>query len=326
MPNRSLTISVVVLLAVLGIACAKGPFNLDILRRDGYGVVPLSLVQQNELTTVVTINGQKVRLILDTGFGGGIGLDSHMSAASVVTESKALTGEGFSGKKIEAHRGSAQTVAMGNVQLTNVPVQVGAFGMLSQANAEKFTSALSFEGNVANVRGGEGFIGRDFLRTNHAVIDLPNKQVYLRPPGKGRAAQLEEALTKVGMGAASMTDGNIVDVEVNGVPAKMIVDTGAVVSMIDSRFAAKAKVSGWGLQGAEVRDISGVSSRADLTHIASLKIGGVPVRDPTVSIVTFNAYAATGGRVVGLLGLDFLGLNWSIIDFGGNKLYFARAK
>jgi hypothetical protein len=37
-------------------------------------------------------------------------------------------------------------------------------------------------------------------------------------------------------------------------------------------------------------------------------------------------YTTSGGKVIGLLGMDVLGQNWGIIDFGQQKLYFASAK
>ena len=327
MPNRFLMILLAAVMSFGRVALAKGPFNLEVLRRDGYGSVQLFLIQDNEFSVPVTVNGQKLRLILDTGFSGGIGLDNRMANVKIATEAKAEKGRGISGKSIEVHRGTAQSVAMGNVQLTDVPVEVGAYTSLSQSHADTFSSTWAFDMNMGNQRAGDGFIGLGFLRTNHAVIDLANKTLYLRPPGKGRPVQLAGALGQAGMGEASMNNGNMVDVEVNGANGKMIVDTGAVVSLIDPRFASQAKVSaGWGVQGMDMRDIANVKSRADFTGLSGLKIAGTPVRTATVSVVRFDAYASSGGKVVGLLGLDLLGQNWSIIDFGQNKLYFARAK
>jgi hypothetical protein len=37
-------------------------------------------------------------------------------------------------------------------------------------------------------------------------------------------------------------------------------------------------------------------------------------------------YRATGGQLAGLIGMDFLGQTWSIIDCGQHKLYFAGGK
>jgi predicted aspartyl protease len=325
MPNQFRIVLLMVFLSFSGLAVAKGPFNLDILRRDGYGSAQLFLLRDNQFSVPVMVNGQKVRLILDTGYGGGIGLDKRMANVKIATEAKGVSGYGLSGKAIEAHRGTAQTVALGNVQLTAVPVEVGEFTALSQGHADTFSTRWDFDMNMGSQASGEGFMGRNFLHTNHAVIDVANRTLYLRPPGTGRAAQLGGALTKAGMGEAAITNGNMVDVEVNGVAAKMVVDTGAFVSLIDPRFAARAKVSGgWSVEGMELNDIANVKSRAGFTGLSNLKIGGIPARGGTVTVVKLSEYSASGGKVVGLLGLDYLGRNWSVIDFGQNKLYFAK--
>lgn len=46
---------------------AKSPVNLEVIKRDGYGSVPLKDSAANEFVVQGTINGRAVRLILDTG-------------------------------------------------------------------------------------------------------------------------------------------------------------------------------------------------------------------------------------------------------------------
>jgi hypothetical protein len=128
------------------------------------------------------------------------------------------------------------------------------------------------------------------------------------------------------MAEAPITEGNRIDVEINGVAAKMIVDTGAVASLLDSRFAAKANARGYGSTHMEFSDIAGVKSRIDFAGLGNFKIAGIPARSTTATVQAFSFYPASGGKIVGLLGIDFLGQNWGIIDFGQQKLYFARAK
>jgi hypothetical protein len=327
MPNRFLVSLILLILTFSSGAQARSPINLEILRRDGYGVVQLFQVRQNVLTANAVINGQKVRLVLDTGFGGGLGLDSHMSGVNIATLGEAKKGYGVSGKAVESRHGMAKTVVMGNVQLTDVPVEIGEFKIWNEEHSEKFISRLSFDNDVANLGTSGGFIGRDFLRTNSAVIDLPNHLLYLKPPGKGKRAQLTGALTAVGLGEAPIVDGNRVAVEVNGNSAIMFVDTGTSASLLDSRFAAKANIRGYGISRLESYDIAGVkNTQVDLTGLTNFKIGGIPARSSTATIEPFSFYPASGGKIVGLLGTDFLGQNWGIIDFGQQKLYFAKAK
>jgi hypothetical protein len=72
-------------------------------------------------------------------------------------------------------------------------------------------------------------------------------------------------------------------------------------------------------------DLAGVKKATDVVNTRSLSIGGVPIRSAALTLNTFYFYRETGGKVIGLLGMDVLGQNWGVIDFGSQKLYFAKA-
>jgi predicted aspartyl protease len=50
-------------------AAARSPVSLDALHRDGYGSVELIKGGPNQLYVPAEINGKKIRLLLDTGWG-----------------------------------------------------------------------------------------------------------------------------------------------------------------------------------------------------------------------------------------------------------------
>ena len=52
-----------------GAAAVMSPISLDVLRRDGYGSVELIKVGPNRLYVPAEINGKKIKLLLDTGWG-----------------------------------------------------------------------------------------------------------------------------------------------------------------------------------------------------------------------------------------------------------------
>ena len=60
----------------------------------------------------------------------------------------------------------------------------------------------------------------------------------------------------------------------------------------------------------------------DYTTNNASKIGGVLTRAADLRIDRYAFYTATGGQVIGVLGMDVLGPNGAIIDFGAQKLYF----
>ncbi len=174
-----------------------------------------------------------------------------------------------------------------------------------------------------------GVLGHGFLKRSGAIIDLTNLKLYLRAPGGGRRVNLSPALTSMGLAEAPILDAPggraVVNVEVNGVPTQMALDTGSQLSELDIRFAKMARTKGWGRRHVVEEDAAGVLSPADFAGTKTFKIEGIPIRTPTVLLERFAGYDLTQGKMVGLLGLDVIGLNWGIIDFAQQKFYFARA-
>jgi predicted aspartyl protease len=309
LPNKILRIAFYVGLAVAGAigASARSPISLDVLRRDGYGSVQLIKAGKNTLLVPTEINGVKGNLLLDTGFAAA-GITVGFSPAKMhIVPQKGVRGmSGASGAAFVAvGHGIAQSIVIGDVHIKEAPIFFGAFHR-------------------------EGFVGCGFLRTNNAIIDLTNLKMYLRPPGRGRPVNLSRALGSIGMAEAPFdvaSDGHfIANVTVNGVAARMALDTGAQATEIDARFARQASAQRLGRRNVRRIDVTGVVSSADLAGTKALAIGGIPVRAPTVLVTNFAPYTASGGRLVGILGLDVIGQNWGIIDFGRQKFYFARAK
>ena len=120
-----------------------------------------------------------------------------------------------------------------------------------------------------------------------------------------------------------MTSHNncVVDVEINGVPGRMFLDTGAYLAGIDSRLAAKLKTAAYTSRMGTM-DAAGVLGQTTVARLSSFKIGGVAARAPDIRMQSFGSYNATNGAIVGLLGMDILGQNGTIIDFSQQKLYF----
>lgn len=288
--------------------------DLSVLRQQGYGVVELKRPQPNTLTVQAKINGQAALLIVDTGWSGhGITLDRE-SAGSIKTpmvhdptRAQTLSGKILSGFK----KGVADTVSLGNVEMHRVPVAVGHIAGLHDSSVRRRIGAT-------------GFLSAGFLRTCSAVIDLHNLRLYLRPPGTGRRAVLGPAMQGAGLAEIPFTiSGNalaIVHAEINGAAGAMIVDTGKVLTGVDARFASKMKVAGYSSRVGTL-DAAGALLKTELAKIRSFKIGGVNLRAPDVRLEQFPIYTQTSGKLIGFLGIDILGPNGAIIDFGNLKLY-----
>jgi hypothetical protein len=103
-------------------------------------------------------------------------------------------------------------------------------------------------------------------------------------------------------------------------------DTGATLTSVDNGFAQRMKATGFD-SNFEFRDAAGAKSSAvRQAAVSSFKIAGVSVRAPNLQVSNLAMYSSSGGQVAGVLGMDILGQNWSIIDFGERKLYIAKAQ
>jgi hypothetical protein len=288
--------------------------SLEVLRRDGYGMVELQRPEPNTLTVSAMINGRKARLIVDTGWSDeGITVVSDFGKVlrSPVKGVRGF-GQSASGQALTGfNKGVADTVALGNVQMRQVPIFFGAIRGLEHSYTH------------ANLHA-DGFIGSGFLSTCSAIVDLHNLRLYLRPPGTGRRAMIGGAMKAQGLAEVPFTILNnhcLVSVEINGVRGTMFVDTGATFATVDDRFAALMKARTYSSR-VSFLDAAGVESQTKLTRLASFRIAGVNARAPDLRISKFSFYGATGGKVIGLLGMDIMGPNGTIIDFGQKKLYF----
>ena len=293
---------------------ANARISLEALRRDGYGMVELQRPEPNLLTVSATINGRKARLIVDTGWSQeGITLraDYGKTLRSPVQGVRqfglSATGRAISG----FNKGVADTVSLGNVQMRQVPIFFGAIAALEHSYTHRNVNA-------------DGFLGSGFLRTCSGIIDLHNLRLYLRPPATGRRAVIGPAMKASGLAEVPFTIFNnhcLVDVEINGARGLMFVDTGAYLAGVDARFTPQMKTQAYSSRVMSL-DAAGVEGRTQLTKLRSFRIGGVPVRAPDLRIGRFGFYDGTRGKVIGLLGMDILGQNGTIIDFGQKKLYF----
>ena len=294
-------------------AAVQARVSFDALRRDGYGVVELNRPEPNVLTVAATINGRKARLIVDTGWSGeGITIRSDFAQTlrspveGVKGFGRSASGQALTGFK----KGVAETVTVGNVLMRKVPVY---FGNIPSLQLESTRSIHA-----------DGFIGSGFLSTCSGIVDLHNLRLYLRPPGTGRRAIIGGALKAQGLAEVPfhiIQTNCLVEVEINGAPGIMVVDTGATLAGVDERFVPKMKAKAREARARAV-DAAGIERATKLTALNSFQIVGVNVRAPDLRISRYGFYDATGGKIIGLLGMDILGRNGTIIDFGQKKLYF----
>jgi Aspartyl protease len=199
----------------------------------------------------------------------------------------------------------------GNCTLTNVPVAI----------APDLT-ALNIYGRP------NGLLGLRELMKFGAVLDLDRGMVYLRPsqPSNEVSGEMRTILQSRGWTPVKMfLAGRHLHVpgEANDRPCHFIVDTGAVLTALDTGFAAAANISPQPTR-ATAHGVGRSASNVGLATLGSLWIGNYQIRRPRASIVTLDSRLLARGtmsEVAGLLGVDYLAMNSAVIDFVSGTLY-----
>lgn len=115
------------------------------------------------------------------------------------------------------------------------------------------------------------------------------------------------------------------EVEINDFHGYMAIDTGAELAGVDSSLAPKLKALLYKSRIGYI-DSAGQRRPSTLAKLRSFKVGGVSIRAPDLRFEDFPFYRQSGGKVMGLLGINILGSNGVIIDYGAQKLYFYKAE
>ncbi|HSV63208.1 MAG TPA: aspartyl protease family protein [Chthoniobacterales bacterium] len=311
--RRLIALAPVLVAIFLSPTAGHARVSFDALRRDGYGMIELNRPEPNVLLAEATINGRKARLIVDTGWSGdGITVKSDFAQTlrSPVEGVKGF-GHSASGQALTGFKkGIADTMTLGNVLMRQVPVYFGDIPSLRDASTRSMHA--------------DGFIGSGFLSTCSGIVDLHNLRLYLRPPGTGRRAIIGAAMKAQGLAEVPfhiIQTNCLVTVEINGAPGIMVLDTGATFAGVDERFVPQMKAKARAARARAI-DAAGIERETKLTTLQSFRIAGVNVRAPDLRVGRYGFYDATHGKIIGLLGMDILGTNGTIIDFGQKKLYF----
>jgi aspartyl protease family protein len=97
----------------------------------------------------------------------------------------------------------------------------------------------------------------------------------------------------------------VISAEVNGVSARLIVDTGATRTVVSKDFASRAGIKASDVQGATVDTANGriwvSGGRADYISLGEARLNGVPM------FIETSTNSSFGDNIDGLLGLSFLG-------------------
>lgn len=326
---------------LLNVDVARGAVALDAmglyLTSNGYGGAQLVRVG-NFYDLPINSNGKPGNLIIDTGAPATLIFRSSLKTLALTESKTNASVSGAFGKSREFY-GTATINALraGNCIFTNVPVAV--IPPLSD-------SPESFRGHG----GPSGVLGLRELSKFGAIVDLPHRLIYFRPPRSTFDTNETARLVRTSAGWRSMAPGSEfshairsiltergwtpvafsienrhlrVPAMVNGVSCYLRIDTGAHLTILDGDFAKRAKIAGVRTR-ISAQGIGKSAGEISVAVFPSLRIGNYEIKQGSAMVGVLDPEAigrGTRSEVNGLLGIEHLALNSAIFDFVSRTLY-----
>ncbi len=331
-----------VIFLILGLAltivppCLGGKSKLErrvemVLTNLNYKPIPLQLDYDGWFSIEGALNnGRKPILLVDSGCAFTT-LDVEMAKGlSTLGDLHAVLDDPLLGRLTGSSIRLLEQLRLGRMQFSNQPTMVKALNPQNGAF------------------GHEGFLGWDFLRRNHCLMDCGVGVLYVRtaPPTAGQAAKLDTFLQEEGFAPAKMKPTRLLAVEVklNGSNLNLLVDTGAATSVLNDSVAKRLHIPkarrppiryGDLVYWVKKMNVVGVGEigahESWYTRPNTLEIGTRLWKKPGFEVVDLKAWGieaqvGTETDVHGFLGNDLLVTNRTLIDFSSCQLWFPPGK
>ena len=280
----------------------------------GYGGAQL-VHPGNYYRLPINSNGKAGDLLVDTGTPTSLIYRASVSKFGLtVTETDSAVHGAFGKDRENFGRAIIPSLTMGNCVLVNMPVVVA--------------SDKEGRGIFRRYGSSDGLFGLREMNAYGAVLDLGNRLLFVRPkgPSKEIGAAVKSILTSEGytpVKLKTLRSHLHATGAINGMNCQFIVDTGALLTSIDSAAAAKAKIGGFRTES--VADGIGPSGgEVRLAKFPSLRIGKYEIKSVSVTVVKFDGTVVgrgTDSEDAGLLGAEYLAQNSAVFDFNTKTLY-----
>ncbi len=280
---------------------------------DGEQVVRLEAGEDGARLVAVDIAGRRVNFQLDTGaarteidteLARELGLEPVVTGANVV---------GFFGSE-PARQVVLAKIRIGRVSIIGLPVFV--------------RDSFAAEDSTSGIDRPRGLLGVDVLRAGHAVLDLVENTLRFRSE-RADHAEVAALLGKPTDFSYPHDQVPVVDVEIEGVRARFVVDTGASGNLVKASspvadvLQSLPRIASHGF--ASGRTVPGYAVLVEMLEFGGVKLCDEPVfvyapNDVPGSIGNTELYA----EVDGTLGLPALVAAGARLDFGSGALWATR--
>ncbi|MBV9617684.1 MAG: aspartyl protease family protein [Verrucomicrobia bacterium] len=243
------------------------------------------------------INGKHTALMVDTGCpftlidrgsARKLGLGLKETKESVV---------GVTGQAKRFALSNLATLAMGNCTFTNVPVHVADEAQINELSRPHL----------------DGLFGAHEMAKFGMVVDCTRQMMYVNPKGSSAATSQRLAQFLAGRGFVRIPmrfdTGHhlLVDAQINGHPARLIVDTGAFTTLLSAPAATEYGTS------MSPRFSAGGQG---IGTVRQLSVGDLNISNAEIMVANVAKMVGTG-----LLGEEYLSWNFAVVDVGGMNLY-----
>ena len=298
-----------VLVAIAPLSVCGAAKNRSAMQFPGYKAVRVQYGPMNKMIMSVRINGQPAKLLIDTGSNQLI-LDAEAAESFGVTPSQ---------------RG-LRYIRFTKIQGESLPV---GFVQNISAGSMNFGSSLvtlrkSSHADARNA-GFDGVLGLDILFRHKAVINCRTKLVFFKVdrnrPINVASIAASEKFTRIPI-QREENDALTVPCSIRGQPVRLLVDTGAFVTMLHEPF-----VKSLGLASEPTRISAqfgrGASKRINAAKMDDLNIGAFKVPPKKFGVAPLPQFALQQGssKIAGILGMDTLYICHAIIDLDGMNLF-----
>ena len=257
------------------------------------------------------INARPARMVLDTGAQRSVVTPAAVARLGLaLDEWVATTMRGVGG--IERRRNALpRSLSLGGVRLAR-----------RTTTADTSLTVATLPSDTAAGRPIDGLLGRDYLALFDLALDMQDRSVALFDTAGCAGAFLPPPY--VALPAQNPADtALLVQIELDGVPLRALLDTGASRTTIGAPGIARLGLTAERLAGDPARSLTGLGANTVSAHahrFARLRVGPDVTEQPTLTIAPIRIVPTADA----LLGADWLAGRRVWISFTTRQVFLAR--